>query len=105
MLKPSALALATPLLIAALAACQSMGPPPGSTTVTTTAAAGPQPTGAPIWQQGRDAGQASSTLAPIAGKLTVTPASEIPLANYKLPPGFKAEIWSTGTPGVRAMVR
>jgi glucose/arabinose dehydrogenase len=105
MLKPSALALATPLLIAALAACQSMGPPPGSTTVTTTAAAGPQPTGAPIWQQGRDAGQASSTLAPIAGKLTVTPASEIPLANYKLPPGFKAEIWSSGTPGVRAMVR
>ena len=105
MLKHSALALTAPLLLAALAACQSMGPPPGSTTVTTTAAAGPQPTGAPIWQQGRDAAQASSTLAPIAGKLTVTPASEIPLANYKLPPGFKAEVWSTGTPGVRAMVR
>ena len=37
--------------------------------------------------------------------MTVTPASEIPLQNYKLPPGFKAEVWATRMPGVRAMVR
>ena len=53
----------------------------------------------------RTSDQAGSTLAPLAGKLTVTPASEIPLQNFKLPPGFKAEIWATGMPGARAMVR
>jgi glucose/arabinose dehydrogenase len=57
-----------------------------------------------MWQQGRAAEMASSPLAPIAGKLTVTPASEIPLNKLKLPPGFKAEIWATGMPGGRAMV-
>jgi len=62
----------------------------------------PQP---PIWQQGRTQEMAASTLAPVAGKNTVTPAEEIPINKLKLPPGFKAEIWSTGTPGVRAMAR
>jgi glucose/arabinose dehydrogenase len=48
---------------------------------------------------------ADSRLAPHAGKLTATPASDIPIDKLKLPPGFKAEIWSTGTPGIRAMAR
>ncbi len=64
------------------------------------AAAAPQP-----WQQGRLAADANSPLAPVAGKLTATAAADIPLASFKLPPGFKAEIWATGMPGVRAMVR
>lgn len=59
----------------------------------------------PIWQQGRKAEQASSTLAPVAGKLTATPASDLPIDKLKLPAGFKAEVWSHGTPGVRAMAR
>jgi glucose/arabinose dehydrogenase len=67
------------------------------------AAAAPAPP--PAWQQGRSADQAQSTLAPVPGKNTVTPASEIPIGNLKLPPGFKAEIWATGMPGGRAMVR
>ncbi len=70
------------------------------------AAAAPAPAAAPpAWQQGRRPEQASSTLAPLPGKLTATPASEIPLASYKLPPGFKAEVWATGMPGARAMTR
>jgi glucose/arabinose dehydrogenase len=48
---------------------------------------------------------ASSPLAPVAGKLTVTPAADIDLSKLKLPPGFKIELWSSGTPGVRAMSR
>ncbi|WP_395059805.1 PQQ-dependent sugar dehydrogenase [Polaromonas sp.] len=48
---------------------------------------------------------ASSRLAPHAGKLTATAAADIPLQNLKLPAGFKAEIWSHGTPGGRAMAR
>jgi glucose/arabinose dehydrogenase len=57
------------------------------------------------WQNGQGPDMANSTLAPIAGKNTVTPAAEIPISKLKLPPGFKAEIWATGLPGGRAMVR
>jgi len=49
------------------------------------------------------ASMASSTLAPLAGKMTVTPADQIPINRIKLPPGFKVEIWATGLPGGRAM--
>jgi glucose/arabinose dehydrogenase len=59
----------------------------------------------PAWQQGRSAEQAGSKLAPHAAKFTATAASDIPLDKLKLPPGFKIEVWSAGTPGVRAMVR
>ncbi len=69
------------------------------------AAATPAPPPPPAWQQGRPASMADSRLAPVAGKNTVTPASEIPLDKLKLPPGFKVEVWSTGTPGIRAMSR
>ena len=48
---------------------------------------------------------ADSKLAPHAGKFTATPAADIPIDKLKLPPGFKVEIWSIGTPGVRAMSR
>lgn len=88
------LALAT---LSLLAACQTA--PPGTT------AAAPAAAAAPSWQQGRTADQAGSTLAPVAGKLTTTPAADIPLANFKLPPGFKAEVWASGMPGARAMAR
>ncbi|MCE2658822.1 MAG: PQQ-dependent sugar dehydrogenase [Rubrivivax sp.] len=83
-----------------LAACQT---PPAPIAAAAPAAAPAAP--APAWQQGRLPSQAGSTLAPVAGKLTATPASEIPLASFKLPPGFKAEIWATGMPGARAMTR
>ena len=59
----------------------------------------------PIWKQGMKAEMADSKLAPHAGKFTATPAADIPIDKLKLPPGFKVEIWSTGTPGVRAMSR
>ncbi len=59
----------------------------------------------PAWQQGRSAAMATSTLAPLANKLTVTPASEIHLDRLKLPAGFKIELWSMGTPGIRALTR
>ena len=95
--------IALSLSVLSLAACQSMAPTataPVAATAATAAAAPP-----PAWQQGRTAAQASSTLAPVAGKLTMTPASDIPINSFKLPPGFKAEIWATGMPGARAMAR
>ena len=88
--------------VLSLAACQSMSPPaPAPAAPAATAAPAP----APAWQQGRTAEQATSKLAPHAGRMTVTPAAEIPVGNLKLPPGFKAEIWATGMPGARAMAR
>jgi glucose/arabinose dehydrogenase len=93
------LALAAALM---LAACQS---PPATPTAAAPAPAAAPAAPAPAWQQGRLPSQAGSTLAPVAGKLTVTQASDIPLASFKLPPGFKAEIWATGMPGARAMAR
>lgn len=93
-------ALAVSLL--SLAACQSTGP---QTVAPAAPAAAPAAAPPPAWQQGRSPDQANSKLAPHAGRMTATPASEIPIANYKLPPGFKAEVWATGIPGARAMVR
>jgi glucose/arabinose dehydrogenase len=95
-------ALLGSLVLLALGGCQTappaaMAPAPA---VAAPAAAVPQ-----AWQQGRSAAMASSPLAPVAGKLTVTPAADIDLSKLKLPPGFKIELWSTGTPGVRAMSR
>jgi glucose/arabinose dehydrogenase len=91
--------LALSLTALTLAACQSMAPTPPTIAPVVTAPV------AQAWQQGRLPEQATSTLAPVAGKLTVTPASEIPIGSFKLPPGFKAEIWATGMPGARAMAR
>ena len=81
-----------------LAACQTTPPATGP-------AAAPAAAAPPAWQQGRTPDQAGSTLAPLAGKLTITPASEIPLQNLRLPAGFKAEVWASGMPGARAMAR
>ena len=37
--------------------------------------------------------------------MTATPVADIPIASFKLPPGFKAEVWASGMPGARAMAR
>lgn len=65
----------------------------------------PAPAPAPAWKQGMPANMADSKLAPLAGKMTVTPAADIPIQNLKLPAGFQIEIWATGMPGARAMAR
>jgi glucose/arabinose dehydrogenase len=64
-----------------------------------------QPKPPPAWQQGKPPAMADSKLAPLAGRNTETPASDIPIDKVKLPKGFTAGIWSTGHPGGRAMAR
>lgn len=59
----------------------------------------------PAWQQGKSDKFKDSKLAPNAGKNTETPASEIAMDKLKVPKGFKVELWATGIPGGRAMVR
>lgn len=101
--RPALLAAAAALALAGCAqtavAPQAAAPAPAPAPAAAAPAAAPQP----AWKQGMPASMASSTLAPLAGKLTVTPADQIPLDRVKLPPGFKAEIWATGLPGGRAM--
>jgi glucose/arabinose dehydrogenase len=77
-----------------------------ATTPPPKAEAAPAPVAAaPAWKQGMGPDMASSKLAPMPGKMTVTAASEIPIDKLKLPPGFKIEVWATGMPGARAMAR
>ena len=62
-----------------------------------------KPAPPPAWKQGMPDKMKDSKLAPHAGKMTETPAAEIPIDKAKLPKGFKAEVWASGLPGGRAM--
>ena len=90
---------------AAAAPAPAPAPKPAAAPAPAPAAAAKPAAPPPAWQQGRSVALASSPLAPLAGRLTVTPASDIPLDKFKLPPGFKIELWAHGMPGARAMVR
>jgi len=68
-----------------------------------TAFAQSKPPAPPIWKQGIPASMADSKLAPLAGRMTETPRSEIPISKLNLPEGFTVEIWAHGLPGGRAM--
>ena len=91
--------LAVAAVSAIVAGCASQ--PPAPPTVSPVVSAPVQL----AWQQGRTPEQASSTLAPLAGRLTVTPPDQIPLNRLKVPQGFKLELWAHGMPGGRAMAR
>jgi len=84
---------------AIIAGCASQ--PPAPPTVSPVVSAPVQQ----AWQQGRAPEQASSTLAPLAGRLTATPPEQIALNRLKVPQGFKLELWAHGLPGGRAMAR
>ena len=51
------------------------------------------------------ASKQDASLKPHATPPTVTPADKLPLDKLKLPSGFKAEVYSSGHPGARTMVR
>lgn len=44
-------------------------------------------------------------LRPHPPRLTVTPADQVPVARLRVPEGFRVELWASGMPGLRAMVR
>lgn len=59
----------------------------------------------PGFLQGRPPEMANSTLAPHPPRLTATPVERIPVAQLRVPEGFQVELWASGLPGARAMVR
>ncbi|HEX6321134.1 MAG TPA: sorbosone dehydrogenase family protein, partial [Burkholderiales bacterium] len=71
--------------------------------VSTLALAQDKPAPPPAWKQGMPDKMKDSKLAPHAGKMTETPAGDIPISKARLPKGFKAEVWASGLPGGRAM--
>src|SRR5919106_6787002 len=74
-----------------------------ATAFTIPAQAQDKPKPPPAWHQGKPPAMADSKLAPHPGKMTETPASEIPVNKLKVPAGFKVELWASGLPGGRAM--
>jgi glucose/arabinose dehydrogenase len=66
-------------------------------------AAAPAPP--PAWKQGMPKSMESSTLAPHAIPMTVTPPEKITVDKLKAPEGFKVELWAHGMPGARMMAR
>ncbi|MFZ4709533.1 MAG: sorbosone dehydrogenase family protein, partial [Zwartia sp.] len=57
----------------------------------------------PAWKQGMPESMATSTLAPLPAKLTMTKAADVPLDKIKVPAGFKVEVWADSIPGSRAI--
>jgi glucose/arabinose dehydrogenase len=55
--------------------------------------------------EGKPPSMAGSPMKPHAQRLTETPRSEIPIDKLRLPKGFTAEIWASGIPNARTMVR
>jgi glucose/arabinose dehydrogenase len=92
-------ALAAAAVLAGCATAPAPAPAPAAP------AAAPAAAPPPAWQQGRGADMAASPLAPLAGRNTATPPSEIAVGKLKLPAGFKIELWAHGMPGARAMAR
>jgi len=58
----------------------------------------------PLDKSNPAASKQDESLKPHPTPPTVTPVEKLPLDKIKLPPGFKAEVWSSGHPGGRTMV-
>jgi glucose/arabinose dehydrogenase len=63
-----------------------------------------QPGFSPLDKSNPAESKQDTNLKPHATPPTVTPADKLPLDKIKLPPGFKAEVFSSGHPGARTMV-
>jgi len=57
----------------------------------------------PFWAVGRPKSDAAMKMAPVAAPPIATPADKLPVAQIKLPEGFKAEVWASGILDARGM--
>ena len=57
----------------------------------------------PFWAVGKPKSEAGSRLAPVPSFPIATPASQLPVAKLKLPPGFKVEVWASNILDARGM--
>jgi glucose/arabinose dehydrogenase len=63
----------------------------------------PAPAEEPFWAKGRPHRDIAMKMAPVPALPTPTAADKLPLAKFKLPPGFKAEVWATNVLDARGL--
>jgi len=63
----------------------------------------PQAEGQPSWMEGMTPEQKNSPLHPNVANMLGHPASEIPIDHFKLPAGFKIELWAGDLQEARSM--
>src|SRR5580700_4817245 len=64
----------------------------------------PQATGQPSWMEGMTPEQKNSALHPNVPNMLGHPANEIPVDKFKVPAGFKIELWVGDLQEARSMV-
>ncbi len=71
--------------------------------LTAAAPAQQAPTDEPGWAKGRPKTETALRMAPVAAFPIPTAADQLPVAKFKLPPGFKVETWASGVLDARAL--
>jgi len=61
------------------------------------------PTEEPGWAKGRPKSETAQRMAPVPAFPVPTPADQLPVKKFKLPPGFKAEVWASGVLDARGL--
>jgi glucose/arabinose dehydrogenase len=98
---PSAPA-AAPAAAPTPAATPAEAPPPVTQSPTLGAHA-PQAEGQPSWMEGMTPEQGKSTLHPNVGNMLGHPAKDIPVDKFKVPAGYKVELWAGDMQEARSM--
>jgi len=57
----------------------------------------------PGWAKGRPKTDTAMKMAPVPAFPVPTPADQLPVKKFKLPPGFKAEVWASGVLDARGL--
>src|SRR6185295_6109369 len=57
----------------------------------------------PGWAKGRPKTDEAQRMAPVPAFPVPTPADQLPVKKFKLPPGFKAEVWASGVLDARGL--
>jgi glucose/arabinose dehydrogenase len=57
----------------------------------------------PGWAKGRPKTDEAMKMAPVPAFPVPTPADQLPVKKFKLPPGFKAEVWASGVLDARGL--
>jgi glucose/arabinose dehydrogenase len=57
----------------------------------------------PGWAKGRPKTETAMKMAPVPAFPVPTPADQLPIKKFKLPPGFKAEVWASGVLDARGL--
>jgi glucose/arabinose dehydrogenase len=57
----------------------------------------------PGWAKGRPKTETAQKMAPVPAFPVPTPADQLPVKKFKLPPGFKAEVWASGVLDARGL--